>query len=125
MRILLDSNILIYFLNGNKRIIKFLRDFDAREIGLSAISYAEILTGYKKHIVDPDFLKKLLAQYIILPFTGSIGEICASFLAESKKYLFNDAAISATAIYYGLPLVTNNPKDFRKFSGLKIITPRN
>jgi predicted nucleic acid-binding protein len=44
-------------------------------------------------------------------------------LRKSYKIKLPDAIIAATAISYGLTLVTRNTKDFKNIPGLKVINP--
>lgn len=127
MRVLADSNVIIYLLRGKRpSFVRFFRKFRTDEIALSIISYIEILAGYRKHLITFESLRNMLAVFPILSMTLAIGEQCAALLAKSSKSYslkFNDALIASTALHWNLPLITNNPKDFQGFAGLKVITP--
>ncbi len=42
---------------------------------------------------------------------------------QGKKIKTPDAIIAATALAYGYTIITNNEKDFKGITGLKIINP--
>lgn len=44
-------------------------------------------------------------------------------LRQQKKMKLGDAIIAATALEFGLPLVTRNVDDFKHVAGLEIINP--
>ena len=46
-------------------------------------------------------------------------------LRQQKRMKLGDAIIAATALEYGVPLVTRNVQDFKHLTGLQIIDPLN
>ncbi len=44
-------------------------------------------------------------------------------LRQQKRMKLGDAIIAATALEYGVPLVTRNVDDFKQIPGLRIINP--
>jgi predicted nucleic acid-binding protein len=44
-------------------------------------------------------------------------------LRQQSRIRLPDALIAATALYFGLPLVTRNTQDFRAIEGLIILNP--
>jgi len=126
-QILLDTNIVIYFLKEKASVISLIKKYSHASFSISIITWIEILAGSSFHnkniselIRDIDFLVKI-------QLNEPIGMIAARFmqenLARGKKKSLADAIIAATAMSGGIPLLTNNPKDFRRFKGLKIISP--
>lgn len=101
---------------------------------LSALSAAEYLLGvHLRYRRSKDTLQEKLAQardhlarFQIIPFTGEVAEVSSAVdagLTETGARLgLNDLYIAATAIKYGLTLVTRNPRDFGRVPELKVET---
>ena len=125
---LLDTNIIIYLTKGDEDVGLFIDGMSGKVFGISVMSYMEALMG----IGGPEDLIVLDAvteHMIMVSFTESIARKSANALRVREKRsvrdpLFADVVIANTAMELGIPLVTNNPKDFSKFTGLKILTPK-
>lgn len=67
-----------------------------------------------------------LRQFVVMPYDRALclrwAEACCS--AERSGYVVEtaDAWIAATALLLDIPLVTNNPDDFRGIDGLTVLT---
>lgn len=125
--ILLDTNILIYLLKKDPLIMDFLEKFDTSIFYISVITWMELLTGsfhQEKRIKE---LERDLELFKRLSVTDNIARHAAHIsqekLRKKKKPHFQDILIAATAVNFQMPLVTNNPKDFRGIKNLKVITP--
>lgn len=127
MKYLWDSNIAIYYLQQQfPKTAEILVDNLAKEsqIAISAISEIELLCW--KTATDCDL--KILNEFIRDCFVIELEQAIKLRTAEiRKKYNIKlpDAIIAATAIVYGLSLVTRNEKDFTQIEGLSIINPFN
>ena len=119
MRRLLDTNILIYFLN--------LKDENAATLiadnssVISVLSRTELLMGSNPEDIEKSH--KLLNIIQSLPIDNKIADIAADLIrdnAKNKKRIA-DILIAATALAYHLELVTANIKDFNKIPNLKTI----
>jgi tRNA(fMet)-specific endonuclease VapC len=71
-------------------------------------------------------LETLKTTYNILAFDLNLcliwGSLRAQQRAKGRSISPQDAWIGATALHYGLPLVTHNPKDFLDIPNLQLIT---
>ena len=116
---LVDSNIIIYHLNGEQIATKFLKE----NISMSAISQLTFL-----EVLSFDFSKdeeknviKLLEQFTIIDTSKKI-----SFKAVEnrriKKIKLADNIIASTAQINNLTLTTRNIKDFNQIN-IKILNP--
>lgn len=127
-QVLLDTNIVIYFLRSDLRFISLMEKFGDALFFISIITWIEVLSGSFHHKKDIDELKEDLSNFIILPLDKKVGEITAQLaqnnIKNKRKKSFQDTSIAATAIAHDMPIATNNPKDFRQFKGLKIISPK-
>ncbi len=116
---LIDTNIIIYFLNNNSNVIHFLDGLTARYI--SHITYIEVLS-YPYSRDELAIVERFLQEnFIILPITHDIATLTAQN-RRSRKTKTPDAIIGATAVYHHCTLVTNNIKDFDHLS-LNLINP--
>ena len=117
---LLDSNVIIDAAKpGGEHLSAYLNHPDA---SVSIISRIESL-GFSRLTAEEGtkitLSLKLLAE---LPLDDEIAR-CAIGLRQQKKMNLGDAIIGATALEYGVPLVTRNDGDFKHIPGLKIINP--
>jgi len=121
---LIDSDILIDFLNNRAEAIRLLIKFEESEMAISAITFAEILEGLvgdrKKYLN----VRKGLSKLSMLAVDANIAEKFASVRAILRKkgeLIENmDIFIAATAMSHDLILVTNNKRDFERIKGLKL-----
>jgi len=129
MKILLDTNICIYLINKkNENVLKKFDFYKTGEIGISSISYSELIFGaYKSSRVQQnlDALNEFILPLEIVPFDDeagfSYGRIRA--LLEKKGVLIGpmDLLIGSHAISMKIPIVTNNEREFIKIPELQII----
>lgn len=127
-KILLDTNIVIYLLNGETRFIELLHNLGDASFCISITTWVEALAGSLRHGKSIDELTADLSHLPRLNLDEKVGRVAALLIQtniqQKRKRNFQDTAIAATAIAHDIPLVTNNPKDFRQFKGLKTISPR-
>lgn len=126
--ILLDTNIVIAFLNGNKAIAERIKD-NVDKIALSALVVAELNYGAKASqnaSRNLEKLTRLLDVIRIVPFdlecADSFGTIKSRLRSIGKPTGEVDALIAATAIAHKAVLVTGNKKHFEHIEGLRIET---
>lgn len=124
--ILLDTNVVVAFLNGDKSILKRIR-VEIDEIGLSTLVVAELDYGAKVSQRSEDNLEKLyrLLEIIqVVPFdiecARIFGTIKSKLRSIGKPTGEVDALIAATAMAREAILVTGNKKHFENIEGLKI-----
>lgn len=125
---LLDNNICIYIRRSKPELV--LRRFKALRHGeavLSVITFGELLYGAEKSVQRSLALEQLreLAEILpVLPLPQSAAETYGKIRAELERkgqmIGNNDLWISAHAKAAGLTLVTNNEREFRRVSGLKV-----
>jgi len=110
MKYLIDSNIIIYHLNGDNRITSFLRE-NITYCAISIITYIEVLSFDFSNSQEKDNVRKLLKSFRIYDTTEDIAEIAISN-RQRKKIRVPDNIIASTAKVYNLCLVTRNISDF-------------
>lgn len=119
MTYLLDSNILIYHLNGELEATLFLTTH-LNQSAISVITYLEVLSfDFTKE--EEAKVRRLLEKFPILEVTKEIGDQAVRNRKE-KKIKVPDNLIGATAQVHGLTLVTRNTSDFLSLP-LRLIDP--
>ena len=124
--ILLDTNVVVAFLNGDKSVLKRIR-VEIDKIALSTLVVAELDYGAKVSQRSEENLEKLyrLVDIVqVVPFDIE----CAKIFGTIKSKLRSlgkptgevDALIAATAMAHEATLVTTNKKHFENIEGLKI-----
>ena len=123
----LDTNTCIDFLRSPKSPVQNrLLSISADEIQIPAIVKAELLTGaYKsKYAETLEKTELFLSQFEIVPFIDNMTHTYAKIRSNLEKQGCaigaNDMFIAATALYYGVTLVTHNTKEFARITDLKL-----
>ncbi|MBT9160900.1 MAG: PIN domain-containing protein [Dehalococcoidia bacterium] len=124
--ILLDTNVVIAYLNGNKTISERMRT-EINRIALSTLVIAELDYGAKASQNAKKNLEKLYRLLDILQVIPFDTE-CAKIFGTIKSKLRGigkptgeiDALIAATAIANKAVLVTANKRHFESIEGLKV-----
>lgn len=114
-RFLLDTNIIIYILNGYKTISDYL----SHKIFLTSVICEIELFGSKVLTQKEEKqIKTFLQEFRIITIDHAIKELAISF---KKKYLLKipDIIIAATAVSLDVPLVTSD-KAFKQITELEI-----
>ena len=119
MKYLVDSNIFIYYLNGDKNIFSFI-ETNKDKIAISIITFYEVLNfDFKEE--EELAVKSFLENFEIINISKKIVELSLS-LRKLKKIKMADNFILSTAKLYDLILVTRNIDDFKGFE-VEILNP--
>ena len=129
MDLLLDTNICIYLIKRKPPSV--LKRFDALEAGtlaVSSITVAELEFGVQKSQYpsqNQQALEQFLLPLMILDFdhkaARAYGKIRAWLESRGKTIGALDMLIAAHALSEGLPLATNNAREFSRVPGLKVL----
>ena len=110
MQYLLDTNIIIYYLNGDKKAIDFI-DTNLKKSAISSITYLEILVfSYDEE--EDQKVRDFLELFKIYDVKKEILDIAIKTYRK-KKVKMADNIIGSTAKLYDLTLVTRNVDDFK------------
>lgn len=113
IKYLIDSNVIIYHLNGDVRATEFLRQH-LQHSAISQITYLEVLSfAYNEQAAK--LVQAFLDQFVLLDITKSITLACIEN-RKIKKIKFPDNVIAATAQVHQLIMVTHNISDFSSLS---------
>ena len=118
--ILIDTDILVDFLRGNREAVFFLKAH-LKEIVLSSISVAELYAGVKDN-EEQEELDEFVKLFPILHITKEIAKIGGLYkrdFAKSHGIGIADAIIAATIKVHKLELKTLNIKHYPMLKGLK------
>jgi tRNA(fMet)-specific endonuclease VapC len=127
LKFLLDTDSVSYALRGEGGVAEQIRAHRPSELGLSAITLAELRLGAERR--RSRRLHRLIDAFVgdvaVLPFdeeaAGRFGKVAATLVSKGAQIGSLDAMIAAHALQLGLTLVTHNLKHFRRVRGLKVI----
>lgn len=127
MKFLLDTNICIYALKQNQAVLRRLLAERPIDIGLSVITEAELRTGAAKS-ASPTKTTRLLENFLrpltLVDFTSDDARTYATVRAKLEHAGTPigplDTLIAAQAVYRKLTLVSNNEREFKRVSGLRL-----
>ncbi|MBA2278726.1 MAG: type II toxin-antitoxin system VapC family toxin [Chloroflexia bacterium] len=127
---LLDSDIVIDYLQRQPAIRLQFRGFRHDGLSISAVTHMEVLDGILSNVdsvtASVDF-DEFLMFVAVLPFSRREADLCARLRADLRRrgrrtrarYL--DLMIAATAMTHGLTLVTRNRDDYGDLPGLTLV----
>jgi tRNA(fMet)-specific endonuclease VapC len=129
MKLMLDTNICIYIIKQQPAtVLKHFLEYQAGDIGISTITLSEMRYGVAKS-THGEKNSKALDEFIIPLEVASFDEDAAHVYGDIRANLEKagmpigamDILIAAHAISLGIPLVTNNAREFARIPTLNII----
>lgn len=127
MAYLIDTDIIILALRGDKTVLAKFEENKNIPISISMITYAELVFGAKRSQNERTNMLKVNRIREIYPVEElNIGimelfaDIKANMYSKAMRIEDLDLFIAATAIYNDLILVTNNTKHFKNIPLLKL-----
>lgn len=116
-KLFLDTNIILYLLNGDKTIADFLHQ---KQLYISVITELELL-GYKGiNKQEETVIKNFITQCKIININSRIKELTIN-IRKTYGVKLPDSIIMASAIYLDLPLISADT-DFKKVEELTLIS---
>jgi toxin FitB len=117
---LLDTNIVIYACQaGGQALSPWSHHPNA---AVASVTWIEAL-GFKGiQTTEEIAVRGVLSHLMTYALDEEIIQK-AILLRQQHSVKLGDAIIAATALEYGVPLVTRNESDFNKITGLKVINP--
>lgn len=128
---LLDTNICSYLVSNaepySQNILSHLTRYGKKDIFISSITAAEMFYGIENS-TQKELNLRLMGDFIsnfgVLDFTSknaaSYGKIRLEMKNKNRRIGDMDMLIAAVALSNSLVLVTNNEKDFKDISGLRM-----
>ncbi len=112
---LIDTNIALYLLGGNKTIAQIV---DGSQIFVSFITELELL-GYKNiNLKEQQSVKRFLNDCIIIELNEEIKKLTID-MRQKYQIKLPDSIIAASAIFADIPLLTAD-KGFKKITKLNL-----
>jgi tRNA(fMet)-specific endonuclease VapC len=125
---LLDTNIVSYWMRGDRDVIEKIKSVSPGDLSLSAITVAEIYYGIEKSQVKKaerrEKIERICSQLEIFPFDASAaaeyGPIRAKLEKQGTAIGERDLQIAAIALANRLCVVTHNTKEFNRVAKLQV-----
>ena len=128
MKFLLDTNIVSYWMRGDKKILRRLKLEKPCDLFISTVTLAEILYGIAKSPVKKKERRKkietICSQLELFPFDRKAAEQYAAIRTGLEKKGIpigeRDMQIASIALANDLGVVTHNVKEFERIPGLEL-----
>ena len=129
MKLLLDTNICIYIIKQQPAaVLKHFLEYQIGDIGISSITLSELRFGVAKS-THREKNSKALDEFIIPLEVVSYDEAAAHAYGDIRATLEKadtpigsmDMLIAAHAVSLGIPLVTNNTREFLRVPSITLI----
>ncbi|MGP1457727.1 MAG: type II toxin-antitoxin system VapC family toxin [Treponema sp.] len=127
MAYLIDTDIIIFALRGDKTVLMKFEENKNIPISISMITYAELVFGAKrsgneqKNMIKVNRIREIYPiEELNIGVMELFADIKAKMYATAIRIEDMDLFIAATAIYNDLTLVTNNTKHFKNIPLLKL-----
>lgn len=115
--VLLDSNIVIGLSNGT---ISVDVAYPADTIFISAITVTELFALAGMSEAEEDMTNKFIETITVAPLTTAIARQAGILLRTRSRRHRADMLIAATALEYGIVLLTQNQRDFKNIPKLRL-----
>ena len=115
-KLFVDTNILIYLLNGDSDISKIL---DGKELVISVISELELKSFPNVTQTELAIIDSLVEECQVINLNQEIKKLAIE-IRRTRKMKLPDAIVAASAYYSKLPIFTAD-KDFEKLEELDVI----
>lgn len=124
MTYLLDTNAVINYLDASLPIagMQLLNTVVDDEPIISVVTKIETLGFNFKVVEEEAIIETFINGSTILDLNNDIVNKTIA-IRKSKKIKLPDAIIAATALVYGLVLISRNTSDFKNIEGLQLIDP--
>ena len=128
MGFMLDTNACVELIrNQDARILRRMKRRKPDELSVSSVTLSELEYGAAKS-ANPEKNRLALAEFMtplnILPYDDTVapvyGRVRAALEKEGTPIGPLDTMIAAQALSLGLTVVTDNEREFRRVSGLKV-----
>ena len=119
---IIDTDIFIWYMRGNEKAYKSIED--ANNFLISVVTYMELVQGMRSKN-ELNSLRKALHSWNakILYISEEISSKAMFYVEQhflSHSLQLADALIGATAVAYGLPILTGNDKHYRIIKDIQI-----
>ena len=127
MAYLIDTDIIIFALRGDKTVLAKFEENKNIPISISMITYAELVFGAKRsqnertNMLKVNRIREIYrVEELNIGIMELFADIKTNIYSKAMRIEDLDLFIAATAIYNDLTLVTNNTKHFKNIPLLKL-----
>ena len=125
--ILMDTDVCVELLRGNKRVIEHRRKV-ADEVTISFMTMGELYYGAERSS-NPSHNRELIERFLLSvtclqsdrPIMEKFGILKAELAVRGEILPDADILIAATALTWGDSIVSGNKAHFARFNGLKVM----
>lgn len=119
IRYLIDADSAIYsMVDADSPVTRRIADCAPGDIGISAISFAEIGLGSQLgKPPPPELLEAFIEAIPLMPFDEAAARAYARLPFKRARF---DSLLAAHALSLGVTIITNNEADFTDVPGLKV-----
>jgi predicted nucleic acid-binding protein len=119
---LIDTDVLIWYLQGNEKAYQVIEN--SNNFHISVVTYMELVQGMRDKKELNNLRKGLRGWNAQIIYISEEISAKAMFYVEqhflSHSMQLADALIGATAMVYGIPVLTGNDKHYRAIANLQI-----
>ncbi|RUM36065.1 MAG: VapC toxin family PIN domain ribonuclease [Desulfobulbus sp.] len=120
--LLVDTDVLIWYLRGNKKAFKTIENLE--RLNISVVTYMELVQGMRNKKELNSLRQALQAWNSKILYISEEISAKAMFAVEqhflSHAMQLADALIGSTAVAHGLSLLTGNDKHYRIMKGVQV-----
>ena len=118
----IDTDVLIWYMKGNEKAYKVIEK--SKNIFLSVVTYMELVQGMRNKNELNNLRRALHVWNSKILYISEEISVKAMFSIEqhylSHSIQIADALIGATAVAYGLPILTSNDKHYKILKGVEV-----
>ena len=119
---LIDTDVLIWYMKGNENAYELIEN--SKNFFISVVTYMELVQGMRNRNELNNLRKALHAWNSKILYISEEISVKATFFVEqhylSHSVQFADALIGATAVSYGLPILTGNERHYKILKEIQI-----
>ncbi|WP_224958227.1 type II toxin-antitoxin system tRNA(fMet)-specific endonuclease VapC [Geomonas subterranea] len=129
MKLLLDTNICIYIIKQRPAaVLRHFLEYQVGDIGISSITLSELRFGVAKSLhkeKNAEALDEFIIPLEVVPYdeaaARAYGDIRAALEKGGTPIGSMDLLIAAHAVSLGIPLVTNNTREFSRVPSITLV----
>ena len=132
MAVVVDTDVVSYLFKSDTRAALYRLHLDGQLPIISFQTLAELERwtlasgwGARRRQELLTYLRRYKIEHSSPGLCRRWAEVTNSARRAGRPVLAGDAWVAATALAYGLPLVTNNPSDYTGVAGLTVISEKN
>jgi len=118
----IDTDVLIWYMKGNDKAHRAIEN--PKNFFVSVVTYMELVQGMRNKNELNNFRRALHIWNSEILYISEEISVKAMFFVEqhylSHSVQLADALIGATAIAYGIPILTGNDKHYKILKGIQI-----